>query len=147
MGPLSLDDVKTWLQKAMADLIQCWGFLFGLETFWESFQPKLLGISGELQFCSIFPLIGKTGVMSGQCAFLGVDRLWWASWNCRVLKRRQKDFFKPISKESLASSCLGRSCIFQEGHKCYCSYNSKGLPHGWYRTALALCDSGNHFLW
>lgn len=75
MGRLSLENIKTWLDKAMADLIQHWDFLLGLETFREPFQPKLLGISGELQICSIFflLLISKAGVMSGQCAFPGVE--------------------------------------------------------------------------
>lgn len=76
MGPLSLEDIKTWIDKAMADLIQHWGFPHGLEIFRESFQPKILGISGELQICSIFLLICKAGVMSGQHASPGVEWLW-----------------------------------------------------------------------
>jgi len=49
MGPLSLEDIKTWLNKAMADLMQHGGFPLGLENFREPFKPKLLGIFGELQ--------------------------------------------------------------------------------------------------
>lgn len=41
MGHLSLEDIKTWIDKAMADLIEHWGFPHGLETFRESFQPKI----------------------------------------------------------------------------------------------------------
>lgn len=33
MGPLSLKDIWAWLEKAMADLIQHWGFPLGLGTF------------------------------------------------------------------------------------------------------------------
>lgn len=88
MGPLSLDDIKTWLDKAMAGPRQRWGFPLGLDTFREFFQPKLLGISGELQLCSVFLLICNAGVMAGQP--VGRERPCWTEPPCRALNRRQR---------------------------------------------------------
>lgn len=50
MGPLSLEDIRAWLDKAMADLIQCCRFPLGSDTFRESFQLRFPGSSGEQCF-------------------------------------------------------------------------------------------------
>lgn len=50
MRPLSLEDIRAWLDKAMAGLTQHWGFPLGLDTFTESFQQRFLGSSGEKCF-------------------------------------------------------------------------------------------------
>lgn len=42
-GPLSLENIRAWLDKAMAGLIQNWGFPLGSDTSQESFQLRFLG--------------------------------------------------------------------------------------------------------
>lgn len=43
MGPLSLEDIRAWLNKAMAGLTQSCGFPLGSGTFRESLQLRFLG--------------------------------------------------------------------------------------------------------
>lgn len=49
-GPLSLEDIRAWLDKTMAGLIEYCGFPLGTNTFRESFQLRFLGSSGEQCF-------------------------------------------------------------------------------------------------
>lgn len=72
----------------MADPIQHWGFPLGLDTLRELFQTKLLGVSGELQLCTIVLLVCNAEVMSGQP--VGREWLCWIEPPCRVLNRRQR---------------------------------------------------------
>lgn len=79
MGPLSLEGIRAWLDKAMAGLILCCGFSLGSDTFRESFQLGSLGSSGEQHFSVDLQGWGYRVMAVGSCrrAMAMVNQLTW----------------------------------------------------------------------